>query len=126
MSRRAQLNFHRVPEHVSDDEDGAPSTSGPAPVLQPRAAKHTRLNLGVSTTSRSNTRSSYHEALPSPAKAPPLQQVWDYVDAEAQQEDASAPVDVAYLHHLGTVDVEPNPRAYTQAVSSSITYYNKS
>ncbi|KAF7967195.1 hypothetical protein HWV62_35598 [Athelia sp. TMB] len=115
MSGRARLNFHRVPEHVSDDEDSSPSTSGPAPIFKPRAAKHTRLNLDVPTTSRSNACSTYHPALPSPAKAPPLQQVWDDPNMGAQHDDTSAPVDSAYLHHLGTVDVEPNPRAYTQA-----------
>lgn len=116
MSRRGQLNFHHVPDHVSDDDDNVnPTIPGPAPILKPRAAKHTRLNHTLPSSTR-DTRSYFYTPVPSPAKAPPEPQVWD--DDVAFDNDTGGPVDIAYQHHRDTVDVEPNPRAYTQSVSS--------
>lgn len=110
MPRRGQLNFHHIPDHVSDGEDeNEASNIGPAPVPKVRTAKHTLLNGNVST------RSYYHESLPSPSKVPPpVPQVWD----DSFGNDTGGPIDDAYQHHRDTVDVDPNPRAYTQAVSS--------
>lgn len=119
MSGHAQLNFHQVPEHVSDDEDGTSfiSSHGPAPVPMPRVAKHTRLTVDGSAPTYS-LRTHYHDQVPSPVKVlqpPEPQQVWD--NNYALDDGSGPPVDAAYVHHLGTVDLEPNPRVYTQAVS---------
>ncbi|KAF7971367.1 hypothetical protein HWV62_21322 [Athelia sp. TMB] len=116
MSKRAQLNFHSIPEHDSDDkdeDDAGPSTSrGPAPLLKPRA-KHTRLTADSNVNSQT-ARTHYHEPMPSPAKAPPAPPpIWD--ETPATFDDASPHIDAAYTHHLDTVDLEPNSRAYTQA-----------
>lgn len=111
MSKK--LNFHHVPAHFADHEDDeARTTRGPAPILNPRNAKHTRLNHDISP----NARSYYHEYVPSPAKVPLEPQLWDNSPAD----DMAPPIDTAYIHHCDTVDVEPNPRLYTQAVSVQI------
>lgn len=89
MSKRATLNFHQIPEYLSDDEGDSSHI----------------------------TNAHYHEPAPSPAKVqqPEPQHVWD--DHHIFDDATAPPVDPAYVHHLGTVDLEPNPRVYTQAVS---------